>query len=107
MERAIDDEMLPDELFDDLALASSRRSDVQAIVCYRQGRSALPHLTRTSRPSTDDSDSVSSASLSSSETVATTSMCRWMWTIYFTPPRTNHAQLCYEHQSHGATRVLA
>jgi hypothetical protein len=68
-ERAIDDKVLPDELFDDLALVNLRavpdEPTSRLLFVIDEEDDPTPPLTRTSRPSTADSDSVDSASLSS------------------------------------------
>jgi hypothetical protein len=68
-ERAIDDEMLPDKLVDDLALVNLREvpdePTSRLLFVIHEEDQPTPPLTRTSQPSTDDSDSVDSASLSS------------------------------------------
>jgi hypothetical protein len=68
-ERAIDDKVLPDELFDDLALVNPRavpdEPTSRLLFVIDEEDDPTPPLTRTSRPSTADSDSVDSASLSS------------------------------------------
>jgi hypothetical protein len=70
-EREIDDKMLPDELFDDLALVNLRavldEPTPKLLFVIDEEDQPTPPLTRTSRPSTDDSDSVDSTSLSSFE----------------------------------------
>jgi len=69
IEGGIDDEMLPDELFDDLALANLRavpdEPTSRLLFVIDEEDQPCPPLTRTSRPSTDDSDSLGSTSLSS------------------------------------------
>jgi hypothetical protein len=67
-ERATDDKMLPDELFDGLALVNLRAvpdESTPRLFVIDEEDHPTPPLTGTSRPSTDDSDNVDSTSLSS------------------------------------------